>query len=162
MGRCLLIVSAQPLQCTECRCLLFLFRNESFQEELWKRSIEFLKDHLSPEILEKYGHKLEQENTEDQTASQNEGGTRNANMISSELASEESAAKQEDTAKEDCEPAKTAETEGGGEDGGANIAVESDVHEGGVAEGVATASLNGEDEEGRVESGAEETGSQQT
>lgn len=30
-------------------------RNEQFQEELWKRSFEFLKDHLSPETVEKYG-----------------------------------------------------------------------------------------------------------
>ena len=29
-------------------------RNEQFQEELWKRSFEFLKDHLSPETMEKY------------------------------------------------------------------------------------------------------------
>ena len=29
-------------------------RNEQFQEELWKRSFEFLKDHLSPESVEKY------------------------------------------------------------------------------------------------------------
>ncbi|XP_064396428.1 uncharacterized protein LOC135343355 [Halichondria panicea] len=30
-------------------------RNETYQEELWRRSIEALRDHLSPEILEKYG-----------------------------------------------------------------------------------------------------------
>ena len=34
-------------------CTLF-GRNEQFQEELWKRSFEFLKDHLSPESVEKY------------------------------------------------------------------------------------------------------------
>ena len=113
--------------------MLFLFRNESFQEELWKRSIEFLKDHLSPEILEKYGHKLEQENTEYETASQikgseapaagqetvavqspgldttaasqNEGGApRDANITSSELVTEEGNTNQEEnTAREDCD-----------------------------------------------------------
>ena len=31
------------------------YRNEQYQEELWKRSFEFLKDHLSPETVEKYG-----------------------------------------------------------------------------------------------------------
>lgn len=29
-------------------------RNERFQEELWGKSFEFLKDHLSPETKEKY------------------------------------------------------------------------------------------------------------
>ena len=36
-------------------CVQPLLRNEQFQEELWKRSFEFLKDHLSPETVEKYG-----------------------------------------------------------------------------------------------------------
>lgn len=35
--------------------LFLLLRNEQYQEELWKRSFEFLKDHLSPETVEKYG-----------------------------------------------------------------------------------------------------------
>ena len=30
-------------------------RNETYQEELWRRSVEALRDHLSPGILEKYG-----------------------------------------------------------------------------------------------------------
>ena len=30
-------------------------RNEEFQEELWRKSVEFLKDHLSPETMEKFG-----------------------------------------------------------------------------------------------------------
>ena len=34
--------------------MLYALRNEQFQEELWKRSFEFLKDHLSPETVEKY------------------------------------------------------------------------------------------------------------
>ena len=37
--------------------LLFrqLGRNEVYQEEMWSKTIEFLKDHLSPETVEKYG-----------------------------------------------------------------------------------------------------------
>ena len=34
-------------------------RNEEFQEDLWKRSFKFLKNHLSPEMVEKYGPPLE-------------------------------------------------------------------------------------------------------
>ncbi len=30
-------------------------RNEAYQEELWRRSVEALREHLSPEILDKYG-----------------------------------------------------------------------------------------------------------
>ena len=30
-------------------------RDEKNQEEMWKKSFEFLKDHLSPETVEKYG-----------------------------------------------------------------------------------------------------------
>ena len=33
---------------------MYALRNEQFQEELWKRSFEFLKDHLSPETVDKY------------------------------------------------------------------------------------------------------------
>ena len=33
-------------------------RNEQYQEELWRRSIDALRDHLSPEILDKYGSTL--------------------------------------------------------------------------------------------------------
>ena len=43
-------------------------RNEGFQEELWKRSFEFLKDHLSPEIVEKYGPKVAEVSSGDQGA----------------------------------------------------------------------------------------------
>ena len=32
-----------------------MIRDEQNQEEMWKRSFEFLKDHLSPETVEKYG-----------------------------------------------------------------------------------------------------------
>ena len=32
-----------------------IYRNEAFQEQLWAKSFEFLKDHLSPETVEKYG-----------------------------------------------------------------------------------------------------------
>lgn len=31
------------------------YRNEEYQEDLWQRSFEFLKEHLSPEIMGKYG-----------------------------------------------------------------------------------------------------------
>ena len=31
------------------------YRNEEYQEALWQRSFEFLKEHLSPETVEKYG-----------------------------------------------------------------------------------------------------------
>ena len=33
-------------------------RNEQYLEELWRRSVDALRDHLSPEILEKYGPSL--------------------------------------------------------------------------------------------------------
>ena len=29
-------------------------RNEEYQEDLWRRSFEFLKEHLSPETVQKY------------------------------------------------------------------------------------------------------------
>lgn len=32
-----------------------MHRNEEYQEDLWRRSFEYLKEHLSPEIMEKYG-----------------------------------------------------------------------------------------------------------
>ena len=35
-------------------------RNEQFQEDLWKRSFDFLKDHLSAETKEKYGPPIDQ------------------------------------------------------------------------------------------------------
>jgi hypothetical protein len=35
------------------------FRNEQYQEELWRMSFVHLKDHLSPETVEKYGPKPE-------------------------------------------------------------------------------------------------------
>ena len=31
------------------------YRNEEYQEDLWQRSFEFMKEHLSPEIMERYG-----------------------------------------------------------------------------------------------------------
>ena len=34
------------------------FRNVEYQEELWRRSVEGLRDHLSPEILDMYGSTL--------------------------------------------------------------------------------------------------------
>ena len=34
-----------------------VFRNEVFQEQLWSKSFEFLKDYLSPDTVEKYGPK---------------------------------------------------------------------------------------------------------
>ncbi len=33
----------------------FYCRNEQFQEQLWRKSFEFMKDHLSPETVDKYG-----------------------------------------------------------------------------------------------------------
>ena len=35
--------------------IIKLHRNEQFQEELWRMSVDMVKDHLSPETLEKYG-----------------------------------------------------------------------------------------------------------
>ncbi len=32
-----------------------------YQEELWRRSVDGLRDHLSPEILDKYGSTLPNE-----------------------------------------------------------------------------------------------------
>ena len=37
-----------------------MHRNEQFQEDMWRRSFEFLKDHLSAETKEKYGPPLDQ------------------------------------------------------------------------------------------------------
>ena len=34
---------------------VFVCRNEGFQEELWKKSFEILKEHLSQDTIEKYG-----------------------------------------------------------------------------------------------------------
>ena len=41
--------------------ILYSCRNEQYQEDLWKRSFEFLKDHLSAETIEKYGPRPEEE-----------------------------------------------------------------------------------------------------
>ncbi len=30
-------------------------RNEAYQEDMWAKTIGFLKDHLSPDVMEKYG-----------------------------------------------------------------------------------------------------------
>ena len=52
-----------------------IIRDEKNQEDMWKRSFEFLKDHLSPEIMEKYGPPLPQSATETEktSAAQPEG-----------------------------------------------------------------------------------------
>ncbi len=42
----------------ELTCYCNTHRNEGFQEELWKQSFEFLKDHLSPDTIEKCGPKV--------------------------------------------------------------------------------------------------------
>ena len=42
-------------------------RNESYQEDLWRKSFEYLKDHLSPETVEKYGPTQEPTTTEQVT-----------------------------------------------------------------------------------------------
>ena len=44
-----------------------LCRNEAFQEQMWKKTFEFLKDHLSPDAYEKYGPKPEEEPTQSAT-----------------------------------------------------------------------------------------------
>ena len=41
-------------------------RNEAYQEDMWSRTIGFLKDHLSPDALEKYGPLPEAAATHDQ------------------------------------------------------------------------------------------------
>ena len=43
-----------------------VLRNEQYQEELWKRSIAVLRDHLSPEVLEKYGPPVSTEKKEEE------------------------------------------------------------------------------------------------
>ena len=50
-----------------------LLRNEHYQEELWKRSFEFLKDHLSPETIEKYGPPPEPAGTNEAVATEKNG-----------------------------------------------------------------------------------------
>ena len=37
---------------------LFVFRNESHQEQLWEISIKMIKEFLTPELLERYGPTL--------------------------------------------------------------------------------------------------------
>ena len=39
--------------------LVYAYRNEEYQEVLWRMSFDYLKDHLSPEAVEKYGPKPE-------------------------------------------------------------------------------------------------------
>ena len=34
---------------------MWILRNEAFQEQLWSKTFEFLKDYLSPETVKKYG-----------------------------------------------------------------------------------------------------------
>ena len=46
---------------------MFACRNESYQEDLWGRSFEYLRDHLSPETVEKYGPTQEPTTTEQAT-----------------------------------------------------------------------------------------------
>ena len=48
-------------------------RNEQDQEELWKRSIAVLRDHLSPEVLEKYGPPVSTEKKEEEGTTAAEG-----------------------------------------------------------------------------------------
>ena len=40
---------------------VLLYRNEVFQEQMWKKSFEMIKDHLSAETVEKYGPKADDE-----------------------------------------------------------------------------------------------------
>ena len=51
-------VRTQGQDLNNCHSSLYVIiccRNEQYQEELWRRSIDYLREHLSPEILEKYG-----------------------------------------------------------------------------------------------------------
>ena len=53
---------------------VYLCRNEQYQEELWKRSIAILRDHLSPEVLEKYGPPVSTEKKEEEGTAEPEEG----------------------------------------------------------------------------------------
>ena len=44
---------------------LILLRNEEYQEDLWRRSFEYLQDHLSSETVQKYCPRTE---TQEQVA----------------------------------------------------------------------------------------------
>ncbi len=39
--------------------ILTFLRNEDFQEQLWKKTFDYLKEYLSPEVFSKYGPKVE-------------------------------------------------------------------------------------------------------
>ena len=57
-------------------------RNEAYQEDMWSRTIDFLKDHLSPDALEKYGSLPERAATHDQpveVTGREEGATETSN-----------------------------------------------------------------------------------
>ena len=43
----------------------FIYRNEEYQEELWKISCELLKEWMSPEIWGKYGPSKQTDNDND-------------------------------------------------------------------------------------------------
>ena len=59
--------------CSSFLCFTSLYRNAELQEQLWEISINIVKDWITPEILEKYGSridftkpKVEGESTQDQ------------------------------------------------------------------------------------------------
>lgn len=39
---------------------LYHYRNQEFQEEMWRTSIAMVKDYLSPDVLERYGPRADQ------------------------------------------------------------------------------------------------------
>ena len=78
--------------------MLCVYRNEQYQEELWRRSIDYLREHLSPEILEKYGG----------TQTQPETTTEPSTAATQETEHTESTARQE---TEPTESTTTQETE---------------------------------------------------
>ena len=62
-------------------CVYFdylLSRNEAYQEDMWSRTIELLKDHLSQETLDKYGSQLETAEAADQQEEANSGAMNEA------------------------------------------------------------------------------------
>ena len=51
-----IIISSMAIYCESYTITIATFyRNEEYQGDLWRQSFDFLKDHLSPEIMEKYG-----------------------------------------------------------------------------------------------------------
>lgn len=77
---------------------------EENQERLWKRSIEVLKDHLSPTILEKYGPTtipIPDPISQNETApSENEPSPSNATMETADPKEEERADPKEEVPEE--------------------------------------------------------------